>query len=68
MFISTHLSCSFIKLYSFESNTLFNKLKMEKYKKPIRECLLHEDQLGDNAVIATQNIFVAKGQGQCLML
>ena len=34
---------------------------MEKSKSPIRECLLYEYRLGNNAVIATQNICVAKG-------
>ena len=53
------MTSRFKKLYSFESNTLFNKLKMEKSKKLIRECLLYEDQLGNNEVIATQNICVA---------
>ena len=53
--LSTRVTCSFIKLYLIESSTLINKLKMEKSKKPIRECLLCEYQLGNNAVIATQN-------------
>ena len=36
---------------------------MEKSEKPMRECLLYEYQLGNNSVIASQNICVAKGQG-----
>ena len=35
---------------------------MEKSKKPIRECLLYEYQLGNNAVIATQNKWLKPGQ------
>ena len=36
---------------------------MHKSKKQIRECLLYEYQLGNNAVITVRNICVAKGQG-----
>ena len=35
---------------------------MEKSKKTIRECLLYEYQLNNNAAIATQNICVPKFQ------
>ena len=57
------MTYSFIKLSYFESDTLFNKLKMEKSKKHNREFLLYEYQLGNNAVITVRNICVAKGQG-----
>ena len=35
---------------------------MEKSVKPNRKCLLYEYQLGNNSVITTRNICVAKGQ------
>ena len=36
-------------------------LRNFKSKKPKSECLLYENQLGNNSVIAIQNICVAKG-------
>ena len=64
MFISTCVNFSFIKKnYKFKSITLFGKLKMEKSKKSIRQCLLYEFQLCNNAFSATQNICSANGQG-----
>ena len=55
---------SFIKLYSFESKTLFNKLKMEKSKKPILKCLLYEYQFLPSIIKAVFALYLLSWEGK----